>query len=443
MPTPQPSSSIPSGTSSPPRLDQVLQPLLPRAERIASIDVFRGLTMLLMLFVNDIGDSDLGHNETAVGWLKHMPKEIDGMNLPDVIFPTFLFVVGLAIPIALERRIARGDPWWRLSAHIVTRAAGMIFIGLCMVNGCHGVPLHEEALGMSAALWRLLMLLGIILLWNRWPDARGAQRWLWVGVRVAAAALLAYLLYVYRAEVKGPNGEVVDVVWLQTRWWGIVGLIGWAYLISAFVWLACRDHGAAVAGAMALLMALDIGGRCQVLDWWQDITFGCTPSLGTLGGLSSMVVAGLVVATLFRPNSPAATPWSRMTWMLVFAAGFGAIGLLLRPLWGIHKNGGSTPSWMLCSVAIACGVYALLYWVIDVIKKIAGWTVLLKPAGSNTLLMYLLPHVFYSLLALLGIVFLETHFHEGWPGVARSAVLAIFFVAVTAVLTRCRVRLQL
>ena len=155
-----------------------------------------------------------------------------------------------------------------------------------------------------------------------------------------------------------------------------------------------------------------------------------------------MVAAGMVAATLFRPNSSAATPSRRIVWLLVFAAGFGAAGLLLRPVWGIHKDGGATPSWALCSISIACAVYALLYWLIDV-QKIAGWTVLLKPAGSNTLLMYLLPPIFYSLLALLGIDFLRTHFSEGWPGVARSAVLAVFFVAVTAVLTRCRVRLQL
>ena len=441
MPTPQSYSSVAGRTDSPTRPPVDIQPLLPRAERIASIDVFRGLTMLVMLFVNDIGDSDLGHIENAPSWLKHMPGEIDGMNLPDVIFPAFLFVVGLAIPVALQRRIARGDSFLRLAVHIITRAAGMILIGLCMVNGCHGVPLNEEALGMSAAVWRILMLLSIILIWNRWPDARGAQRWLWIGVRVAAAALLAYLLYIYRAEVKGGNGEV-ELVWLQTRWWGIVGLIGWAYLISAFVWLACRDHGAAVVGALGLLIAVDIAGRSHALDWWQGISHGYTPSLGVLGGLSSMVVMGLAVATLFRPNSPATTPWSRIAWMLVFAAGFGAAGLLLRPVWGIHKNGGATPSWALCSVGIACAVYALLYWLIDV-KKIAGWTVLLKPAGSNTLLMYLLPALFYSLLAVLGIDYLQTHFSEGWPGVARSAVLAVGFVAVTALLTRCRVRLQL
>jgi predicted acyltransferase len=390
--------------------------------------------MLLMLFVNDIGDTDLGHIDAAPWWLHHMPGDCDGMTLADAIFPAFLFIVGLSIPIALERRIARGDSMLSLAWHVVSRAAAMIFIGLCMVNGCHGVHLNEKALGMSGALWRTLMLLSIILLWLRWPNSPGAKRWLGIAVRVIAAATLVYLLAVYRGELEGKD------VWLRTRWWGIVGLIGWSYLIAAFVWLACRDYGAAVSGALALLVAVNIGGKCGALYWWPECFRGWLPHLAGLAALSSMAVAGLVVATLFQPGAAATTPPRRIAWMLVFAAGFGAAGLLLRPLWGIHKDG-STPSWTLCSVAIACAVYALLYWLIDVLKLTRS-AVLLGPAGSNTLLMYMLPQLFYSLLALLGIEYLQTHFHEGWPGVARSAVLALSLVAVTAGLTRCRVRLQ-
>ena len=245
--------------------------------------------------------------------------------------------------------------------------------------------------------------------------------------------MLGFLLWIYRAD--GGDGEIV---WLQARWWGIVGLIGWAYLVAGFVWLACRDHGAAVAGAMGLLVIIHVAGKSGALSWWPQ---SVKPSLEGLAGLSSMVVAGMVTATLFRPNSPATTPTSRIGWMLVFAAGFGAAGLFLRPLWGIHKNGG-TPSWALCSCAVACAVYALLYWLIDVMR-ITRWAALLKRAGSNTLLMYMLPPLFYSLLALAGIDYLEHHFCEGWLGVARSAALAAFFLAVTAALPRYRVRLQL
>ena len=211
-------------------------------------------------------------------------------------------------------------------------------------------------------------------------------------------------------------------------------------------------------GALALLMALNIGAQLPALDgWWHNHVEGYTPSLPDLAWLSAAAVAGMVLATLFRPCSGdcpdfrvsengtvpfrSRTPRGRIAWMLVFAAGLAAAGLLLWPFWGVHKRA-ATPSWLLYSLVIATTVYALLYWLVDV-KKISRWTVLVGPAGSNTLLMYFLPHIFYSLLALGGITYLETHFHEGWPGVARSAALAVFFVALTGLLTRCRIRLRL
>lgn len=408
----------------------------PPAERTASIDVFRGLTMLLMLFVNDIGDIDLGHIQNAPCWLKHMPGDVDGMTPADAIFPCFLFIVGLAIPIALERRVAIGDSLTKLSWHIVTRAMALVFIGLCMVNSCYGCRLDEAAMGMSGAWWRIGMFSGVVVFWNRYPAAQGAKQWLFAAMRILAAGWLIYLLAIYRAQDGGAS------VWLRPRWWGIIGIIGWAYLVSAWVWLLCRNHGSALMGVFALLIAQNIGVRSGMLPWWgsmTEATHGWFPGLD-IGWYASMVIAGMTVATLFRHDSPASTPRSRIAWTLIFGLGFAAAGLLLRPLWGIHKSGG-TPAWILCSLAIACVAYALLYWLIDV-KKIVGWTAFIAPAGSNTLLMYMLPYIFYSMLSILGIDYLQTHFQEGWPGVARAAVIAMCLVAVTGVLTRCGIRLK-
>lgn len=414
------------------------QPLrsLSQTDRIVSLDVFRGLTMLVMLFVNDIGDIDLGHIQNAPWWLKHTPGSIDGMTIADVIFPCFLFIIGMAIPIALEQRIALGDSLAKLSKHIVIRAMALIFIGLCMVNSCHRCKLDEAGMGMSGAWWRVLMFLGVILFWNRYPAAQGAKHWLFAALRIFAAALLIYLLVIFRADQDGAS------FWLRPQWWGIIGIIGWAYLISAFVWLLCRNHGTAIMGVFALLIALNIGLRSDLLSWWGSIvhaTHGWVPSLSHVL-YATMAMAGMTITTLFRPNSPATTPRSRIVWTLLFGAGFAAAGLLLRPLWGIHKSG-CTPSWILCSVAIACAVDALLYWLVDV-KKITGWTALIAPAGSNTLLMYILPCIFYSMLAVLGIDYLQTHFIEGWTGVARSAVIAVCLMGVTGLLTRCGIRLK-
>jgi predicted acyltransferase len=108
---------------------------------------------------------------------------------------------------------------------------------------------------------------------------------------------------------------------------------------------------------------------------------------------------------------------------------------------GIHKDIAS-PTWILYSLAIACIAYALLYWLVDV-KKFMRWTALVRPAGSNALLLYLSPHILYAAMAVAGITYLHTHFTYGWPGVARSAVIAVGLVAVTDLLTRCRIRMQM
>jgi heparan-alpha-glucosaminide N-acetyltransferase len=402
-------------------------------KRIASIDVFRGLTMLVMMFVNDIGDLDLGHVQNAPWWLVHTPKDaaIDYLTIPDVIFPTFLFIVGLSIPLALDRRIARGDSRAELCWHIVSRATALMFIGVCMVNRN---SVNEAATGMSGPAWRLLFFLSVIVFWQRYPEVSDSRKWLFAALRVLAAAMLIYLVAVFRQDLNH------ETVWLRPRWWGILGMIGWAYLIAAFVWLACRDHGAALMGAFALLFALNIGAQSGALDWWEKGLSGIMIGPKDLGVISWLAVAGLTVATLFRPNSVASTPNSRIAWMLVFAAGFAAAGFLLRPLWGINRA--CTPSMPLCALAIACTIYPLLYWIVDV-KRFTGWTVLIGPAGGNALLMYMLHFMLYSALALFGITYLQTHFCEGWLGVARSAVIALSLVTLTSILSRCRIRPQL
>src|SRR6516162_6940732 len=70
--------------------------------RIASVDALRGLTILLMVFVNDLGRG-------APSWMHHIqPPNADGMTLADIVFPWFLFIVGISIPLAFERAEAGG-----------------------------------------------------------------------------------------------------------------------------------------------------------------------------------------------------------------------------------------------------------------------------------------------------------------------------------------------
>ena len=68
-------------------------------QRVAAVDVFRALTMFLMLFVNDIpGLRNVPH------WLMHAQADEDMMGFSDTIFPAFLFCMGMAVPLAVQER---------------------------------------------------------------------------------------------------------------------------------------------------------------------------------------------------------------------------------------------------------------------------------------------------------------------------------------------------
>src|SRR4051812_8165327 len=67
-------------------------------ERLTSLDAYRGFVILIMTWVNFIGEMP-----GIPAWLKHAPATQDGFTFPDLVFPGFLFIVGIAIPLALGK----------------------------------------------------------------------------------------------------------------------------------------------------------------------------------------------------------------------------------------------------------------------------------------------------------------------------------------------------
>src|SRR5688500_15559038 len=98
-------------------------------QRIHAIDALRGLTILLMIFVNEVAGV-----RNIPQWLQHMPRGADGMTIVDWVFAGFLFIVGMSIPLALNYRIQKGDSFWQLQKHIAIRALCLLVLGLFMVN---------------------------------------------------------------------------------------------------------------------------------------------------------------------------------------------------------------------------------------------------------------------------------------------------------------------
>ena len=126
------------------------------SNRIMSIDIMRGITLFLMLFVNDL------YVAGVPKWLVHTQATDDGMGLADWVFPGFLFMVGLSIPYAVEARKKKGHSDSRIWAHILFRTLSLLLIGVLMVN----IPLlNPELTTMSTELWAVLVYGCIFLIW--------------------------------------------------------------------------------------------------------------------------------------------------------------------------------------------------------------------------------------------------------------------------------------
>jgi heparan-alpha-glucosaminide N-acetyltransferase len=83
-----------------------------------------------------------------------------------------------------------------------------------------------------------------------------------------------------------------------------------------------------------------------------------------------------------------------------------------------------------------------LYWVCDV-KQWQRWAVWLRPAGSNTLLTYLLPDLWYFLMVALGVTYFDTHWNTGPVAVVKTLIFTFTMLGIAGALTRVKVRLQL
>src|SRR5438128_8276884 len=91
-------------------------------QRLISLDVFRGLTIAGMVLVNNPG------TWAHIYWpLEH--AEWNGWTPTDLIFPFFLFIVGVAIPLAFGKRIERGDARRKLFIKVVYRSAIIFLLG--------------------------------------------------------------------------------------------------------------------------------------------------------------------------------------------------------------------------------------------------------------------------------------------------------------------------
>ncbi len=100
-------------------------PPLKAKERLLSLDIFRGMTLIAMTMVNMPGDEHFSYAPfTHVRW--------NGWTIADLIFPFFIFIVGVAMPYSFAGRLARGESKGKLVAHILLRTTILFAVGVFM-----------------------------------------------------------------------------------------------------------------------------------------------------------------------------------------------------------------------------------------------------------------------------------------------------------------------
>ena len=411
-------------------------PPAPKRERLASLDAFRGFDILTMVFVNYIAGM-----KAIPFFLRHAAADQDVFTLTDVVFPGFLFIMGVSIPLALARRKADGTKTPALLGHVIVRTLALLFLGVLLVNEDR---FSAAATGIGKDLWYFLATLAVFALWAVFPKAAGASnKRLRLGLKAGAAVLLAVLVVIFRGQ--GPDGQVT---WLLTSWWGILGMIGWCYLAGSLLFLACRGNGTILAGAVGVMTALYIGGRHGALDFLGPVN-GFLNVGSLFGSHAAIVTAGMLAGTLFLPGTDIASPRARGRSLAILGAGLLAAGFVLRPLHGFSKING-TESYCLATAGISALVLLLFYLGLDVLKG-AKAAAFLRPAGRNPLLAYLLPGLIGNTAALLGGLLGVDLGRILWPfyatgglaGMLNAAVMTGVVLLLTAVLTRAGLILKL
>ncbi|MFY7867718.1 DUF5009 domain-containing protein [Roseateles sp.] len=374
-----------------------------RSGRILSIDAMRALTVLVMVMVNEW---------SAVAglpqWMGHMPADVDAMTFVDAVLPSFLFIVGMSIPFALQQRFKAGDSGWQVQGHVLLRAAGLVLIGFFMVNG--GGGFHAPSMVLPVELWNLLCYAAAFLLWGSLTGgANLALPW-----RVGGLLLFAALAWMYRGGADGQGG-------MTPQWWGILGLIGWAYLIACLAYQAVRGHKlgllACIAACTAYFVALRLPG------------VAASPALSGFFSAdghfvhASIALCGALTSMIFFDESQSLSRRRRFAWALGLALLLALAAAALRPEFKISKIY-ATPSWALYSAAASVLIFAMLYQWMDVMGR-PLLTALLAPVAANPLLAYLLPFVIGLLMQL---------FAWQWPLMLRSGGIGILFGAAYSVL---------
>lgn len=306
-------------------------------QRLISLDAFRGATMALMVLVNTPGDG-----EHVYGPLRH--AEWNGWTPTDVVFPSFMWIVGVALTLSLSRRIAAGA---------------------------------SRAQLLAQAFRRALILYALGLLVYAFPDFNlSRQRLLGVLQRIAICYLIAVAIYLY-TRVRG------QIVW-------IVSLLAGYWLLMALVPVPGYGSGRLdVEGNLAHYIdriVLGAHNYASTKTWDPEGIVSTLPAIAT-------VLFGIMAGQILRLERTLA---KRTAWLLAVGGVLIAAGLICDIWLPINKKLW-TSSFALFMAGLDFVIFAIMVWWADV----RGHVRFMKPLvimGMNAITVYLASELLETLL---------------------------------------------
>jgi hypothetical protein len=342
----------------------------------------------------------------------------------------------MSIPFAVERRYSKGLSGESTIGHIFSRTLALLVMGAFITNS--EARLSPEVSYKIGVYW-ILMVLAFILIWNQYPRTEDKNRKiLYMILKIIGVIILFYLAVTFRNPKEG----------VFAARWGILGSIGWTYLLCAVIYVFTRDrlkYLIPVWIAFVVICILgsrmnELWGGSAILDlprpnFYNEMLSilhvgnGSLPAF-TMGG----IIFSLISTKYINMGSKKKVIYATATVALFCLAGF-----IARKFWILSKLS-ATPTWIFYVIAIAIGTYAILTWLSNTGK--AGWLNSIKPAGTATLTCYLMPYVSYGLADLTGIV-LPDWFTHGFMGIINCLCFAFVIIGVTWLLGRLHIKLKI
>jgi len=385
-------------------------------KRLHSIDVFRAITMLLMIFVNDVSSV-----KQIPAWIDHMDADADGLGFADTVFPAFLFIVGLSLPFAIKNRMKQEEPFLKIAGYIITRSLALLIMGFFHVNGEN----YSAAAALPQAVWTILTTIGFFLIWLDYPATIAkTKKYSLIAGGILLLALMAFLFK--GGDSEAPHG-------MQPEWWGILGIIGWAYLVCAVVFLLTKGNLSMLLSCLAVFILINSTTHLGLIDF----------HLLVIGDASSvtLVMAGIAVAGIYEKMAGKGKDTNLWFVLILSAVIFIVAGFLIRPFAGGISKIHATPAWVFICAGISIFIFGLLIWLID-IKGKKDWFHFIRPGGTSTLTCYLIPYFLYSVFNLTGFNY-PAFFNEGIGGLLRSFAIAFLVIGLVGIMEKYRLRLKI